>query len=112
MWIFTETGFVSAVRHWTRPDTLVVRARDRQSLESLAVPADTPIEKTPVADYPYRTEVSEKAFVEWLTASIQSMDYANFKDRVDEVRGDRFAASLMSVWDTMHEVEDEDARKR
>ena len=35
MWLFTETGFVSAVRHREDPDLLVVRARDRQSLEPI-----------------------------------------------------------------------------
>ena len=36
MWIFTETGFVSAVRHFKEKDKLVVRARDQKSLEGLA----------------------------------------------------------------------------
>ena len=36
MWIFTETGFVSAVQHRENPDYLMVRARDRQSLPAPA----------------------------------------------------------------------------
>ena len=45
MWIFTQTGFVSAVRHRSEPDTLMVRARDRESLVALAELVDAPIEK-------------------------------------------------------------------
>lgn len=36
MWIFTDTGFVSAVCHYQDWTQLVVRARDRRSLEGLA----------------------------------------------------------------------------
>ena len=45
MWIFTETGFVSAVRHYDDLNLVVVRARDAQSLEVLAELAETPVEK-------------------------------------------------------------------
>ena len=33
MWIFTSTGFVSAVVHRDDADLIVVRARDRESLQ-------------------------------------------------------------------------------
>ena len=112
MWIFTQSGFVSAVRHWTEPETLVVRARDRESLEVLAGLVDAPIEKSPTADYPYRVEVSEQGFREWLVASVASLDYSNFKDRVHDTRGEEYASALMGVWNIMHEVEDDDARIR
>lgn len=112
MWIFTQTGFVSAVHHYSEPDTMVVRARDRVSLESIARSTDAPIEKTPVSDYPYRVHVKQAAFTQWLIAAVESLDYTNFKDRVGDTRGHEFAHTLMGVWNIMHEVEDADARRR
>ena len=112
MWIFTQTGFVSAVRHWSEPETLVVRARDRASLVALADSVDAPIEKTPTNDYPYRVEVSERGFRDWLVAHVASLDYSNFKSRVHDTRGEDYADALMGVWNTMHDVEDDDARLR
>jgi hypothetical protein len=112
MWIFTQTGFVSAVRHYSEPDVIVVRARDSESLETLATSAGVPIQKSPVNDYPYRVHVTEKIFSSWLLANVSSLDYTNFKDRVHDTRGDHFAAALMGVWETMHNVEDNDARRR
>ena len=48
MWLFTETGFVSAVRHFSEKEKLVVRSRDRESLESLASYAKIEIRNTPL----------------------------------------------------------------
>lgn len=110
MWIFTQTGFVSAVRHYSESGVVVVRARDRESLEILADRADAPIAKSPLNDYPYRVHVSDESFRQWLTSNVTSMDYTNFKDRVHDTRGDDYASALLSVWDIMHHVEDDDAR--
>jgi hypothetical protein len=63
MWIFTETGFVSAVRHFSEKDKLVVRARDQKSLENLANSVGLDIISTPSNDYPYRVFVADSVFV-------------------------------------------------
>ena len=110
MWLFTETGFVSAVKHHSDPDTMVVRARDQGSLEPLAHSSAVDIQASPNNDYPYRVHVSLSAFSSWLHDCVQSIDYTNFKSRVHEIRGDHFADVLMGVWSVMHEVEDDDAR--
>ena len=54
MWVFTETGFVSAVARRDDPDHLVVRARDRISLEPLAALDADEIVLGAGSDYPYR----------------------------------------------------------
>lgn len=112
MWIFTQTGFVSAVRHYSEPDIIVVRARDSESLETLATSAGVPVQKSPVNDYPYRVHVTEKNFGSWLLANLASLDYTNFKDRVYDNRGRNFSLALLGVWEIMHDVEDDDARTR
>jgi hypothetical protein len=111
MWLFTQTGFVSTVRHYREKGLLVVRSRDGESLASLAKFSGIEIQKTPVNDYPYRLHVEESVLSLWLSKQLQELDYTNFKDRVHDVRGDEFSDALMSVWGIMHDVEDEGARK-
>ena len=110
MWIFTETGFVSAVRHFSEKDKLVVRARDQKSLEGLANAVGLDIISTPSNDYPYRVLVADSVFATWLSKQTMAVDYTNFKDRVQDTRGHDFAGALMSVWSAMHQVEDAGAR--
>ncbi len=110
MWIFTETGFVSAVRHFKEKDKLVVRARDQQSLEALANAVGSEIVRTPSNDYPYRVFVDDSVFAAWLSKQTLAVDYTNFKNRVHDSRGHDFADALMSVWSAMHQVEDAEAR--
>ena len=110
MWIFTETGFVSTVRHHSEKDKLVVRSRDHKSLESLSNLVGLDIVETPSNDYPYRIFVDDTVFATWLYKQVIAVDYPNFKDRVQETRGHDFAGTLLSVWGAMHQVEDAEAR--
>ncbi len=110
MWIFTETGFVSAVRHFSEIDKLVVRAWFQKSLESLSNSVGLDIIETPSNDYPYRVFVDDVVFAAWLYKQTVAVDYTNFKDRVHDTRGHDFAGALMGVWSEMRQVEDEDAR--
>jgi len=110
MWIFTTTGFVSAVQDWNDTSSLVVRARDRASLESLAVATLNAIEHSPTADYPYRLSASKAAFALWASQKVTDIDYPNFKSEVAAIRGDQFAHALMKVWSDMHAAEDPAAR--
>lgn len=110
MWIFTETGFVSAVRKPEYPDVITVRARDRQSLEALAAKANVEIKRSPNGDYPYRVFVGDGPFIEWFLDRGAELQYDNFKNRIYETRGSRFASALGNVWSAMLAVEDEEAR--
>jgi len=109
MWLFTNTGFVSAVSTGTE---LMVRSRDRESLEPLADSAKTEIIATPANDYPYRTIVSHEIFSRWAAHMASNIAYMNFKSEVASTRGYDFAHPLMKVWSVMHEVEDSDARAK
>lgn len=112
MWVFTQTGFVSAVQNRHNPDYLVVRGRDRQSLQELADVCAVEIKFMTGSDYPYRVFVSKEDFRSWMNDQIDFLDYDNFKNQVAITRGKDFAHALGSVWSTMHDVEDEEARKR
>lgn len=110
MWVFTETGFVSAVVHRDDAEMLMVRARDKMSLEGLGRIAGVKTSHTPDGDYPHRVVVSKIDFQRWLTEMVVKMDYDNFKSQVARTRGHAFAAPLHDVWSVMHDVEEPDAR--
>ena len=106
MWVFTETGFVSAVRKHDRPNVITVRSRDRKSLEPLAEKANVEIKVSPYGDYPYRAFVEAAVFTEWVAEQANEIDYDNFKNRVAKTRGYDFVDALHNVWVAMLGVED------
>ena len=107
MWLFTNTGFVSVV---SNGKDLMVRARDRESLEPIAESAKTESISTPHNDYPYRVIVNHEFFAKWVAHMARNITYENFKSEVAATRGYEFAHPLMKVWSAMHEVEDTSAR--
>ena len=110
MWIFTTSGFVSAV---SNPDgTIKVRARDKASLEPLSKKYELEIAHTPIADYPYRLEISAENFADWVAGQAKNIDYPNFKSAVAIHKNRLFAKVLGEVWSVMHGVEDKSARSR
>lgn len=111
MWVFTDSGFISAVRPSGDHDNVLVRARDAESLDALAKMAGQVIEHSPERDYPYRITASNEVFAKFLTDNVDFMDYTNFKNQVLATRGTYYAKALSSVWSTMHEVEDDEARR-
>lgn len=111
MWIFTETGFVSAVQSSKNSETLSVRARDKASLASIAEASGQPIMRSPQGDYPYRVFVAQDAFAQWPFEQAMSVDYRNFKERVFDTRGHEYAHELGRVWSVMLDTEDQDSRE-
>ena len=108
MWLFTNTGFVSAVK---QGDDLVVRARDLESLGPISESLKLEVIKTPDADYPYRVITTPEDFARWTHHMSLNIDYPNFKSEVAQVRGHEFAHALTRVWSDMHEIEDEMSRE-
>ncbi len=106
MWVFTETGFVSAVRKVDSPSKITVRSRDRQSLEVLTELSETEIIETPYADYGYRVLVSDDIYKVWLATTVDMLDYDNFKNRSAVSRGHVFLDGLGNVWTDMLAVAD------
>jgi hypothetical protein len=110
MWIFTTSGFVSAVRN-ANNRTIIVRSRDRVSLELISSKFKAPIMPTPLADYPYRVFLEHDQFIAWVSDEASALNYRNFKSEVAAVRGKDFSRSLGAVWSTMHQIEDFLARR-
>lgn len=103
MWVFTSEGFVSAVAHSEKPDTLLVRARDEGSLLSLVEATGATLRHTPSNDYPYRIEVLRTAYSAWLADRASDLDYTNYKAHMWSQRPE-FGDALHDVWVAMHQV--------
>lgn len=103
MWMFTTQGFVSVVAHSEKPDTLLVRARDEDSLLSLVEAIGATLRHTPSNDYPYRIEVLRTAYSAWVADQIAQLDYTNYKAHMWSERPE-FGDALHDVWVAMHQV--------
>jgi hypothetical protein len=106
MWVFSETGFVSAVVDPKDSNVMVVRSRDKKSIQPLADFAGTEIIELPNRDYEYRVFVERETFSDWVLRSISTMEYGNYKSRMYTTRGDEFTHSLSDVWSVMLNVSD------
>ena len=62
MWVFTETGFVSAVMHFSDNNVIVVRARESESLDGIAALADAPITEV---DLHLLTPAGSRTYSRW-----------------------------------------------
>lgn len=118
MWVFTSGGFVSAVQHRDNEDLVMVRARDRQSLETmlegveLTGAADGEVFDRPEivsvpGDYRWRVTVSKATFVLFLQFEVLNyLNYDNFKDALSASRGKIYHDAAMGVWVKMLAVDD------
>jgi hypothetical protein len=80
MWIASTNGFISIVQHYDQPDTLVVRARVVQDLQSIF--DNKRILETKEADYRYRVLVKKQEMAGIIVKMIKDIDYPNFKNQI------------------------------
>lgn len=102
MWIFLNNAFISAVQHREKPGSVMVRARVAGDLERVFPRHAKKVERTPGADYLYRLVVHKDTLARALAKAATRIDYANFKDSVEE--RDRHDA-YMGVWSAMHRLQ-------
>lgn len=106
MWLFTQTGFVSVVQDAKDKNKMVVRARDKVSLQPLMDEYGVKMVNLKNRDYPHRVFLTRKQFVDWLVQTGEDLDYNNYKNKVSQTRGYEFAGPLHDVWATMLRLED------
>lgn len=117
MWIFTTGGFVSAVEHRNDSNLAMVRARDRLSLDAMllsitesfveagyteedakAIVAEHEIYAV-LGDYKWRVVVPKSMFAMFtIQESMKYMNYANFKNKLTQTRGDKYHDVAMRIW--------------
>jgi hypothetical protein len=110
MWIFTKTGFISAVETRSGSETLTVRARNKKHLKQLASYTQVQIANSPSGDYPYRVFVTKTEFAGFLASQAFEIDYTNFKAKISTQHQFEYLDALHDVWTVMHKVEDSEAR--
>ncbi len=118
MWIASQSGFYSIVRHEKMPDMFMVRSRaagDLENLRGLPALADAdlpPVVTTPNADYPCRLVVTGAQKDAIVKALADGIDYPNFKSRVHE-RPDQAGKNraYMEIWSAMRRTEAPGERK-
>ena len=101
MWIFTKSGFFSAVQHDGKPDIFLVRARFAGDLERFcrAHGIKAAVRETLDADYRFRAEIPREAFAEAVKVEALAIDYPNFKVAVHD--GTERDAAYMGCWSAM-----------
>jgi len=117
MWIFTNYGFVSAVKHNAKDNVLLVRAREPGVLEKLCARhgVATTVKKSLAADYLYRAEIAQDVFADIIAAEVKAIDYGNFKNSFQAAKSENTHAShaaLMDVWFIMSQLQDRLVRNR
>jgi hypothetical protein len=93
MWVFMNDSFVSVVKHRTE-NILVVRSRKKKDLVALFKDEFKIIEMS-YSDYQFRCFVPKYRFAELMSERINSIEYVNFKNSVEDK--DRKAA-YTGVW--------------
>lgn len=87
MWLYTDQGAVSVVKHREK-DEVIVRSRDKETLEALCPTHYAMIIQTKANDYPFRIFMSKADWSECLTDYVEQMEYHNFKDHIKATRPD------------------------
>lgn len=107
MWLFSEHGFLSVVKHKYMPGCVMVRARVKEDAEDLVerlakLGEKTSVKETPDGDYRYRVTCTKKNMARVAASLIEDMDYTNFKDRVHEKGEKDRDRAYMGVWSEMN----------
>lgn len=108
MWLIINEAYLSIVKHNSKENTYLVRAREREHIidnfgeETLYV--------IPKADYPYRCNVSEFQLTEFLSHYVTyRLDYTNFKSSLNT---EKFKIVCMSIWRFLYDFYENDRPKK
>lgn len=105
MWILMNDAMLSIVRHHTRPDDLLVRARLAGDIERVFPQAE--VVEGAGSDYRFRAFVPRPQVADAISRRLLDIDYGNFKNSVREPkRHDAY----FEVWHSMYGLQ-ERARK-
>jgi hypothetical protein len=92
----TNKGMLSIVEHKEDANWLIVRARDRKTLEELL--PEHEIITLLNADYRFRVEVSREGMAQLAGWLVSNIDYENFKKSVED---DELHEAYLSCWSVM-----------
>ena len=107
MWLFSQEGFVSAVKHKWMPGHLMVRARYEKDIKELAKRLEqqgskVTCKETPDGDYRWRLTCTKKAYKAVMCDMVDDIGYTNFKDQVHKEGDKDRDHAYMGVWSNMN----------
>ena len=110
MWLITPTGFFSIVQKPTdvAANTLTVRARVRQDLETLRaqfLPGLGEIQESRNNDYRFRAVAPRAEVAAAMAQMVNTLDYSNVKSQVAKVQGAARAHLYHDVWDVLYRLQ-------
>lgn len=100
MWLCFSDSFLSVVADRDNKDRLLVRGRVAGHIERVF--PDAKVFTDQKADYLYRAFIERKAVAQVVAASIECIDYDNFKDSVED---DHLHVAYMKVWSAMEKLQ-------
>ena len=98
MWIATNKGWLSIVKHRDKQDILLVRARNKNHIESIF--EDAEVYEDANADYPYRADIHLYTVGTVIGDLLMGINYDNFKASVDDYH---YHHALVGVWEEMYQ---------
>ena len=97
MWIATNKGWLSIVNHRDKQGVLLVRARNKNHIESIFEDAKVYVDEK--ADYPYRADIEEVEVSRIIGDMLLDITYDNFKASVEDRD---YHTYLSEVWTVMY----------
>ena len=112
MWLFTTDGFFSAVSDRDDDRTIIVRSRVHDDAARLvnATGVGRVIE-THDSDYRFRVRLPRAAWVAYVTAAAEAIDYSNFKATVAVRQGASRSHVYADVWAVMRTLKAAEERR-
>lgn len=115
MWLITPIGFFSVVQKPSdvAGNTLTIRARLRGDLDALRaeyLPSLGETQESQHTDYRFRAVAPRAAVAQAMAEMINSLDYSNFKSRVQQVQGAARAHLYHDVWDVLYGLQTQAAK--
>jgi len=98
MWIATNKGWLSIVKHRDKQGILLVRARNKNHIESIF--EDAEVYEDANADYPYRADIHLYTVGTVIGDLLMGINYDNFKASVDDYH---YHFALVGVWQEMNQ---------
>ena len=106
MWLFTTDGFFSAVSDRNDEGTIIVRSRVRDDAARLVNAVGVGrVTETRDSDYRFRVELPRAAWVAYVAAAAEAIDYPHFKAAVAVRQGASRAHAYADVWAVLRELQ-------
>ena len=98
MWIFSQKGFLSIVRHTAKPNVLIVRSRFQGHIERIF--PKVRVEEDATRDYRYRAELPTKEVSKAIAGLVSGIDYDNFKGSLG-TNDERYLNCCLDVYNSV-----------